>query len=260
MPAVTCRTEARTYRITLDAPAAGNPLDHEVADALLEAFQQADTARAQVIVLDALGWAFCVGGNLKAFAAMPDPGSYVAGLAERLHRVIRAIHTVDAVVVTVVQGVAAGAGFPLALAGDLVLATRDASFVLGYTAAGLTPDGGASGLVHAVGLPRAMSLALRNPRLSADDAARLGLVSDVVDDPSEVEAVVAQLLEGSASAQASTKRLMRAAQGDPAQLLDREATAVATAAATTDGLEGIAAFVNRRQPCFNQQRTAGATT
>ena len=84
---------------------------------------------------------FCAGGDLRAMAASSSTrGQYVKAMADDLHRALSTFARMDAVVITAVNGVAAGAGFSLAVAGDLVLAAESATFTMAYTAAGLCPD------------------------------------------------------------------------------------------------------------------------
>jgi 2-(1,2-epoxy-1,2-dihydrophenyl)acetyl-CoA isomerase len=157
-----------------------------------------------------------------------------------------------------VQGVAAGAAVPLAAAADIVLAGRSARFTLGYTKIGFSVDGGSSLLTSSLGLHRALHLALLNPVLSAEQAQAVGLVAQVHDDgalDAAVDEVVRQLLAGSATAQAATKRLIRtAAQAAPETALRAETLAVRTAAGSPDGREGVAAFLAKRPPSFGPPR------
>ncbi|MDQ1445805.1 MAG: 2-(1,2-epoxy,2-dihydrophenyl)acetyl-CoA isomerase [Acidimicrobiaceae bacterium] len=243
--------------ITMVLGDSGNPLTHELADDLLEATRQARRDNARVVVLRAEGKAFCVGGDLQTFGSTPDPGVYIDDLAEALHRLVSELGHLDAPVVSVVQGVAAGAGFPIAMAADIVLAGRSARFTLAYTNAGLTPDGGSSLLTSTVGLHQAMYLALMNPVLSADQAHQVGLVAEVHDDDALDEAaerVVARLVNGSATALTATKRLFRdRALPDAEAAMRRESLSVRAAANSHDGREGVRAFLAKRAPRFQRQ-------
>jgi len=109
---------------------------------------------------------------LKAMAASPlGTGRFVKGIADDLHRAISTLARMDAVLITAVNGVAAGAGFSLAVIGDLVLAAESASFTMAYTKAGLSPDGSSSYyLPRLVGVRRTQELMLTNRRLSAPEA------------------------------------------------------------------------------------------
>ncbi len=118
------------------------------------------------------GRAFSFGGDVGAFATADDREQMVDDLAETLHRTISDLHRMDAVVVSAVQGMAAGAGVPLAAVADVVLAGASARFTLAYTKIGLSPDGGSSLLSASLGLHRALHLALLNPILTAQQASR----------------------------------------------------------------------------------------
>lgn len=240
--------------LTLARPDRGNPLDLAASLDLVEAVRLARRDDARVVVLRAEGKAFCVGGDVAAMAASEDPELLVDDLAETLHRAVSDLQRLDAVVVSVVQGVAAGAGVPLAAAADLVLAGASARFTLAYTKIGLSPDGGSSLLTASIGLHRALHLALLNPLLSAEQAREIGLVAQVhPDDELDAAAagVVAALLAGSRSAQVAAKHLLRAqAVAYPEGALRRETLAIRAAAAGADGREGVAAFVAKRAPLF----------
>ncbi|MCF6376348.1 enoyl-CoA hydratase/isomerase family protein [Nocardioides KLBMP 9356] len=130
--------------ITLSDPDRGNALDAVVVDELHTAVRRARMDDVGVLVLRGAGHAFCVGGDVRAFHDAEDVDHTVENLAEALHRTISELHRMNAVVVTVVQGTAAGAGVALAAAGDLVLAGASARFTLAYTRLGLSPDGAAA--------------------------------------------------------------------------------------------------------------------
>ena len=140
-----------------------------------------DVPEVKAVVLTGAGRFFCAGGDLKAMAASPlGAGPFVKGIADDLHRAISTFARMDAVLITAVNGVAAGAGFSLAVAGDLVLAADNASFTMAYTRAGLSPDGSSSYyLPRLVGVRRAQELMLTNRTLTAAEAADWGLINDV---------------------------------------------------------------------------------
>lgn len=129
-------------RIRLTAAERGNPLSPGMVDELARAVRRARADDVHVVVLSGEGRAFSVGGDVAAFAGAEDVEQMVDDLAESLHRVISDLHRMDVVVVSVVQGTAAGAGVPLAAAADLVLAAASARFTLAYTKIGFSPDGG----------------------------------------------------------------------------------------------------------------------
>lgn len=244
----------RVARIRLSNGDRGNPLNQAVVDELARAVRRARADDVHVVVLSAEGRSFSVGGEVAAFSSAEDPGLVVDDMAESLHRVVSELHRMDAVVVSSVQGTAAGAGVSLAAAADLVIAGASARFTLAYTKIGLSPDGGSSLLTASVGLHRAMHLALLNPVLSADEARAMGLVAQVHPDetlPAAVEELVFVLRSGSRPAQVSAKRLLRetATPGVEAALR-RETLSIRDRAASPDGREGVMAFMEKRAPEF----------
>lgn len=240
--------------ITLAAGDAGNPLNAESLSSLEALVRRARHDDARVVVLRAEGKAFSVGGDLAAIATADDPQLYIDRLAETIHRTVSDLARMDAVVVSAVQGVAAGAGVPLAAAADIVLAAESARFTLAYTKIGFTPDGGSSLLTGSLGLHRALHLALLNPVLTAAEAKEQGLVAQVhpggeLDDA--VDAVVRQLLSGSRSAQVGAKRLLRnQVEAHPEGAMRLETLAIREAVVSPDGLEGVRAFLGKRPPVF----------
>jgi 2-(1,2-epoxy-1,2-dihydrophenyl)acetyl-CoA isomerase len=172
-----------------------------------------------------------------------------------LHPAVADLAELPAPVVAAVQGSAAGAGLALVAGADLVLAGASARFVLAYTGIGLVPDGGSTWyLPRIVGTRRALELALTNRALSADEACEWGLVTRVVADAelvAEAEALVATLASGPTRAYAATKRLLRASLSMPLESqLTHEATEMVVAGESRDGIEGVAAFVEKRTPTF----------
>ncbi|UMG93922.1 enoyl-CoA hydratase-related protein [Nocardioides sp. TF02-7] len=241
-------------RITLVDGDRGNPLQPESAAELLAAVLRARADGARVVVLRAEGRFFSVGGDLSGFAAADDPQALLLDLAEAAHRVITELVRGDAVVVSAVQGTAAGIGFPIAAAADVVLAADTARFSLAYAKVGLSPDGGGSLLVHTLGLHRVLRLALLGDLMTAQEAHDAGLVARLV--PADqldraTDEVVAGLLAGSPEALAATKHLVRqAAEPAPETVLRREAESISRLAGTPSGQEGVAAFLEKRAPRF----------
>lgn len=252
-------------RLTLVRGDAGNALDLDMAEGLREAAHRVAAGREDLaaVLFEAEGRNFCVGGDLRAFATATDQGKYVQRLAESVHEALAVLVASPVPVITVVHGVAAGAGLGLALAGDLVFAGRGARFRTAYTAAGLSPDCGVSWVLpRLLGSARALDLALTNRLLTAEDAERSGLVSRVVDDSvlaTEATKTAHLLCEGSSAAMAQAKRLMRTAVDAGLELhLADEARTITRLASTPDGREGVAAFLGKRPPRFG--RASGPNT
>lgn len=253
---VRVEVEALVARVTLVRPDAGNALDLAMAVALRNAGQFLSTMTGlRMVRVDAEGDFFCVGGDLREFAAAEDPAAHVAAVAEAAHAALRAFRELTVPVLTVVQGAAAGAGLGLALLGDVVLASRQARFRVAYTAAGLSPDCGVS--FHlATSLPRAlaMDLTLTNRSFSAEQAETWGLISRAVDGDAlsaAADEISVGLVEGSATALSATCHLMHDGRTtDWDRQLDAEAASIARLAGGPDAKEGIAAFLAKRRPQF----------
>ncbi|HWD06325.1 MAG TPA: enoyl-CoA hydratase-related protein [Amycolatopsis sp.] len=241
-------------RITLVNGGRGNPVHPESVDQLLAAVLRAKSDGARVIVLAAEGRFFSVGGALDGFAVAEEPGALLLELAEGSNRIVTELTRGDAIVVSVVHGTAAGIGFPIAAAADIVLAADSAKFSLAYAKVGLSPDGGGSMLVHTLGLHRALRLALLGDLLTAREAYEAGLVARLAP-PDELAAtadeIVAGLLAGSGEALAAAKRLLRdAAEPAPESKLRKEAESISRLVGSLNGQEGIRAFLEKRAPEF----------
>lgn len=247
-------SSAGVARILLCNSGAPNPVNLEMVAGLHAAIDLARQSSAHVVVLSALGPAFCVGGDLRAFAAAEPLANYVERVAGGFHAALLELWELDAVVVAAVSGVAAGAGVPLAAAADVILAARSARFDLAYLRAGLTPDGGSSMLVASMGMHRVLNLALRGLPMTADEALQAGLVSEVVEDDElagRLEQIVDDLKAGPPQALARARRLIRGrALGDPAFALAQEAAAIVAQASCAEAREGIEAFLGKRRPRF----------
>ena len=206
------------------------------------------------VAVTAEGKVFCAGGDLKEFnAAGPDLPEVVAAMLEDLHDAIYKMNEIPKPFVAGVQGAAGGAGMSLVSAFDLVVSGESAKFTMAYTKVGLTPDGTSSYfLARHVGLRRMLDLTLTNRVLSATEAETWGLVNRVVADEdiaSAAAALAQELASGAPNAAGIAKTVIyRGYESALADAGDFEAQNIVRAAGTNDGQEGIAAFVERRDP------------
>ena len=245
--------------LTLNRPDVGNAIDVPLARALMEAAIVCDDDVAvRCVLLTGNGRFFCAGGDVGAFAAAGDgAGALVAEITAYLHVAIARFARMGKPLLTVINGPAAGAGFSLAILGDIVLAARSAHFTLAYTAIGLTPDGGSTWLLpRLVGLRRAQELVLTNRRVAAEDAAALGLITRVVDDATlvaDAHALAADLASSATSAIGQARRLLLSSfESSLETQMELESRAIADAARAPHGREGIRAFLAKRRPDFTK--------
>jgi 2-(1,2-epoxy-1,2-dihydrophenyl)acetyl-CoA isomerase len=227
-----------------------------IADLALATEQVAADPSVRAVLLRAEGKNFCVGGDIKAFAAEPDPSDFIERLAGTLHESLLRLAAIDAPLVIAVRGAAAGAGISLASAGDIVIGGESSSYSMAYSSIGLTADGGATWLLpRLVGLRLVQEMALLNRRLSAEEAVRFGLITRSVPDEdveAEALALAQQIAAGPTRAFGGIKRLLAAAQ--TATLPDHlaaEAKAIGVAMATDDAQGAIRAFLDRAKPEFH---------
>ena len=245
----------RIATITLDRPDALNsltvPLKRELLTALRTAARDPEV---RAVILTGAGRAFCAGQDLRE-RLEPDAAPLAIEVRERYNPIVRAMVELDKPIIGAINGVAAGAGASLAFACDLRIASDDASFVLGFGRVGLVPDSGATWfLPRLVGGSKAAELALTNAPLTAAAAERLGLVGRVVP-AAELQAaageIAARLAVSAPRALALTKRaLRRALESSLEETLEYEADLQGVAGRTRDHAEGIAAFIEKRQPKF----------
>ena len=199
-------------RITLARPEKRNALDHETTHELLQAFTScAQHTGTRAVLLDADGDDFCSGADLTALAGMLDAGAEAHYAdAEALGRVFIAMREMPKPVIAAVRGRALAGGAGLATAADIVIAHEDAQFGYPEVLVGFVPAMVMTMLRRSVGEKRAYDLVASGRRISATEALEMGLVSRVLpgaDFATKVDAIVRQIADSSASAQALTKTL-----------------------------------------------------
>jgi 2-(1,2-epoxy-1,2-dihydrophenyl)acetyl-CoA isomerase len=243
--------------LTLNRPTVGNAIDVPLARALMEAAIACDEDESvRCVLLTGNGRMFCAGGDVGAMAKAGDgAAALVKEITAYLHVAIARLMRMPKPLVCAVNGPAAGAGFPLALLGDLVIAARSAHLTLAYTAIGLTPDGSSTWLLpRLVGLRLAQELVLTNRRVPAEEAVTLGLITRVVDDAdlgAEAGKLAAGLATGATQAFGGARRLlMQSFESSLETQMELESRAIGDAVRTAHGREGIAAFLAKRKPEF----------
>jgi 2-(1,2-epoxy-1,2-dihydrophenyl)acetyl-CoA isomerase len=250
-------------RVTLANAAKFNALSTPLRRSLKRCFSDigADTA-VRAVLLAADGKAFCSGADLtegdgRLLPAGPRGQEVAARLREELNPIALALHRLPVPLVVAVNGIAAGAGVALALAGDYVVAASSASFrILFAPRLGLVPDMGATWFVtRAIGATRSRALSLTGAPLAASDAAAAGLIAECVDDAAleaRALAVARQFAAGPTRAFVRLRDLIESgASASLEEQLEREAVAQQAMADSEDFVEGVLAFREKREPRFN---------
>jgi 2-(1,2-epoxy-1,2-dihydrophenyl)acetyl-CoA isomerase len=245
-------------RITLNRPERLNSFNDAMHAEVREALDgvRAD-ASARVLLLTGAGRGFCAGQDLSDRAVAP--GGEAVDLGASIDRnykpLILGLRALPMPVVCAVNGVAAGAGANLALACDVVIAAKSASFIQAFCKIGLVPDsGGTYFLPRLVGTARALGLALTGEKLAAEDAAAWGLIWKCVEDedlPEATEALLAQFASGPTKGLAAIKQAIHGSGAATlAQQLDVERDFQRALGFGDDYREGVAAFIGKRPPRF----------
>ena len=212
------------------------------------------------VVLTGEGGHFCAGGDLRQLILRRElPVSERRERLEGLHDLIRTVRDCPRPVIAAVEGAAAGAGLSLALACDLLVAARNAVFSVAYVKVGLTPDGGATAfLAEFVSRQVLTELCLTGERLSGERLHALGAVNRLAEPGQALSAALAlaqQVASGPAQAMARIKDLCRHAhQHTLEEQLEREAHHMVLAQESTESLEGIGAFLDKRPADFVKLR------
>lgn len=202
--------------VLLNRPRQRNALRYESWTELSEALYAVVNDNVRGVVLAGADGFFCAGGDLKTGPAHGSGPLGPAGRVEHAQRVLEQLKALPVPTIAAVEGAAIGLGWSLALSCDLVVCASDAYFAAPFVARAVVPDGGlAWRLTQQLGKHRAASLLLRGVRLSASEAERLGLVTDVVDPGSAIaraQAISLELAQADAGAVEMTKRLINSAE------------------------------------------------
>ncbi|MBB3764065.1 2-(1,2-epoxy-1,2-dihydrophenyl)acetyl-CoA isomerase PaaG [Sphingomicrobium lutaoense] len=253
----TIRTErdGHVVTITLNRPDRLNSFTRDMHGELQAAFGSLGDAR--VVILTGEGRGFCAGQDLNDRNVAPGEAVDLGETVEQCwNPLIRLLATIEQPVIAKVNGVAAGAGANIALACDIIFAARSAKFIQSFSALGLIPDSGGSWhLPRLVGQQRALGLALTGQPLMAEDAERWGLIWKAVDDEQldgEVEKVAKKLASLPPLGLAAIKKMIRTSWSRTLdEELDLQRDEMRRLGFTEDYREGVAAFLEKREPSFS---------
>ncbi|WP_321936862.1 oxepin-CoA hydrolase, alternative type [Paraburkholderia sp. J8-2] len=246
-----------TLVLTLSNPGARNALHPDMYAAAIEAFDAAERDPSlRAIILTGADNFFCAGGNLNRLLEnrAKDPSVQAASI-DLLGAWVTAMRQSTKPIIAAVEGAAAGAGFSLALAADLLVAADDAKFVMAYSRVGLTPDGGGSWFL-ARSLPRSLAfeLMVEGKPIGAARLAELGVVNRLAKPQTALDTALAwadELTKISPNSVARIKGLTNVADTQPLEAqLAAERDSFVASLHHRDGLEGITAFLEKRAPVY----------
>jgi 2-(1,2-epoxy-1,2-dihydrophenyl)acetyl-CoA isomerase len=255
MASILYRKEGSVRILTLNRPEKFNSFNRDMALQLITALDQAAADRdTRAVLITGEGKAFCAGQDLSEATDPKGPGIRTI-VEEHYNPIILGIRNLEKPIIAAVNGVAAGAGANIALACDIVLAAKSASFIQAFSKIGLIPDsGGTYTLPRLVGLNLASALMITGDKLTAEDARTFGVVYRVYED-AELSAKALELAQQVAAlptkAIALTKQLLnKSHQNSLEQQLIAERDLQVQAAKSHDYEEGVKAFLEKRKPLF----------
>jgi len=253
--------EAGVALLTLNRPEKFNSFNTDMHREIREALKEVRcNSEIRCLLITGKGRAFCAGQDLgdrsvSADGEAPDLGESVE---MNYNPLIRAITSLDMPVICAVNGVAAGAGSSFALAADIVLAARSASFIQAFCKIGVIPDSGSTWVLpRLVGMARAKGMALLGDKLSAEKAEQWGLIWQCLDDDkleAESRALAAHLAAQPTKGLSLIKRALKASTANSLdEQLELEKDYMRQAGQTEDYREGVAAFMAKRPAVFKGQ-------
>ena len=249
-------------RLTLNRPERLNSFNDAMHAEVRDALERVKTdASVRVLLLTGAGRGFCAGQDLgdRAVAPGAEPVDLGASIERNYKPLVLTLRALPLPVVCAVNGVAAGAGANIALACDIVVAAKSASFIQAFSKIGLIPDsGGTYFLPRLVGTARAIGLSMLGERLIAEQAAEWGVIWQCVEDAhlhETVEKLLRTLAGAPTAALAAVKRALYASAGNDLETqLDLERDLQRAASLTPDYAEGVRAFMEKRQPNFTGRK------
>jgi 2-(1,2-epoxy-1,2-dihydrophenyl)acetyl-CoA isomerase len=246
--------------VTLNRPTVGNAIDIPMAEEFLSVLKGCDSdPDCRVIVITGSGSLFCAGGDVAQMAAQQDSARYLTDLTSIMHKAVLLLAASSKIVISAVNGPAAGAGLSLVLSADYCVSVESATFRAAYSAIGLTPDCGVSFLLPAtIGLRNARSMALRGTAIDAPTALAWQLVDELSTESelkARAEVVGQQFARGAHPSTGRTKQLLARDWLDRYEdHLREESQVISEMITTADSVERIQKFLRRNRERESIQR------
>ncbi len=249
--------EGAVATVALNRPEAMNAINLKMGEELVDCMERCvENPSVRAVILTGRGRAFFAGADLRQVKDnLGDAPNFLKQLIRYLHPAVSAIRSMPKPVICAVNGVAAGAGFSLALTCDIVIAAESSRFTMAYVNIGLNPDGSSTFfLPRLVGLQRASYLFLTGDLVDARKGMELGFVNQVVKDEelmSVTNTLATKLAAGPTLAMGRAKELINRSLTESLETqMEHENRAIAASAATEDFKEGVSAFLEKRQPDY----------
>ncbi|MDZ3832682.1 MAG: enoyl-CoA hydratase-related protein [Sphingopyxis sp.] len=244
--------------ITLNRPDRLNSMPPAMADDIRAALDWLGVAGARALLITGEGRGFCSGADLagdRTGSAIGGGANSRKALRAHYNPMLLALANLDIPVVTAVNGPAAGVGCSFALSGDFTIAGQSAYFLQAFVNIGLVPDGGSSWLLpRLVGVPRALQMMMLGEKIGANQAADWGMIYKCVDDADlmdEARALATRLANGPTVALGTMRKILRDGLSQSySDTLDAEAKGQYVAGNSSDAVEGVMAFVQKRKAAF----------
>lgn len=241
--------------LTLSRPQAMNSMDAKMMGELADCFEMlGKNNNVQILVIKGDGKAFSAGGDIKMMLQSNEVTDFNV-LMHEVTRLVLAFYQLPMITIAQIHGAAAGLGFSLALANDIVIAEETSKLAMNFIGIGLVPDGGGHFFMkERLGVPKAKQVIWEGKVMNGQEAFQLGLIDHVAPEGKAelvVNQIVQKLLTSPISAMIETKQLYHQQKlGELIETLDSEAKSQLRMRQTEDHLEGIQAFVEKRKPNF----------
>jgi 2-(1,2-epoxy-1,2-dihydrophenyl)acetyl-CoA isomerase len=241
--------------ITLNRPERLNSFDLKLGEELYTVLHEVSKKNEIIaVVIRGTGKGFCGGGDVKEMYVANDKSKFLRELTKAIHKCVIELRNMEKPVIAAVNGAAFGAGLSLALACDIIIASRETKFGTAFIGIGLAPGCGTQFFTNLVGYQRACEYILTAKTFSAEEAKELGIVNKVVDQnklDNTVEELLSRFRELPPMAVGKAKMLInKSMSNDMLTHLDLESKTASQSAGTEDFKEGVTAFVEKRKPVF----------